>query len=171
MVIDYFSLVFDENEADVMYGENQNEYFKGPYRTKITHTPHDEINLINAFGLTSGEQFDGISIPKWTFTRDCSAAVAPKDGDVIYFHYNQQYYEVVNINDDMDIFLSKKMTWMFDMKPYRMTNTEHTESPEVSANTYPLSAWGDNDFIEVTANEIDDLSDLPNFTDLYGVGD
>ena len=171
LIVDYYSLVFDEDEADVMYGEDQNEYFKGPYRTKMSFRPGEENDLVNMFGLVGGEMFQEIYIPMYTFTRDCSAADPPKPGDVVYFHYTQKYFEITNANDELDIFQSKKMSWMFEMKPYRMTNVETSAAIDPLTEAFPLSAFGDNDFVETAANEVDNLEDLPNFEDIYGIGD
>jgi hypothetical protein len=171
LVIDYYSLVFNEDEADVFYGENQNEYFKGPYRTKVAHRPHDEVDLINMFGMSSQDEVEDVYIPQWSFDRDCPLATPPKAGDLVYFYYSHRYYEVNKVEDEFDVFQSKRFTYMFKLKSYRMTNVDASESLEISAGLFPLSAWGDNDFIETAANEVDDLSDLPNFTDIYGIGD
>ena len=169
--VNYYILDFDNDEADTLYGEDQNEKFTGPYSTKVSFKPYEEVHLVDAFGIINNESLENINMPKFTFSRDISSTINPKAGDVIHFIYNNIYYEITHVHDEQDIFLTKSLSYNFAAKIYRRTNVDTAVNVDILTTSEPLSAWGDNDFIETAANEVDDLSDLPNFSDLYGIGE
>jgi|WetSurMetagenome_2_1015567.scaffolds.fasta_scaffold05768_10 hypothetical protein len=170
----YYPLKFDITETDKIYGEDSNDQFTGPYATKLWHKPHDEINLVDAFGIINNESLEDLSIPKFTFARDVSSTEEPKIGDVFKFIYNGVYYEITRVHKEEDVFLTKKMSYNISAKLYRTTNSDaETGNIDIDASTsaFPLSAFGDNIEIEAQANEVDDLSDLPSFLDIYAVSE
>jgi hypothetical protein len=176
--IEYYVLNFDTDKVDKIYGEDSNDQFNGPYITKIWHRPHDETHLVDMFGIINSEVLESLNIPKFTFSRDVSSTFEPKAGDVMKFLYNGIYYEITHVHEEESVFLTKKLSYNFSAKLYRTTNADAIsgDTPpniEIDQDTsaFPLSAFGDNIEIETEANEIDDLSDLPNFDDIYKVGD
>jgi hypothetical protein len=176
--IEYYVLNFDIEKTDKIYGEDSNDQYTGPYSTKIWHRPHDETHLVDMFGIINSEVLESLNIPKFTWERDVSDDFIPKAGDVMKFLYNGIYYEVTHAHEEESIFLTKKLSYNISAKLYRTTNADAEPGgtpPNVELDqdteAFPLSAFGDNVEIEIEANEIDDLSDLPNFLDLYAVGD
>lgn len=162
---------FNVSHADVIYGEDQNEYYRGPFLTKLTHHPTEEPSLVNMFGISSSEMIENASIPKFTFSRDVSASAQPKVGDLIHFIYNDIWYQISDIDEEVDIFHSKKFSYDFTVRPYKMTNVETSAAIDPMTDGYPLSAWGDNVKIEEESNKVHDYADLPTFESIYGVGD
>ena len=170
----YYVLNFDADKADHIYGEDQDDQFSGPYPTRIMHKPHNEARLVDAFGIINADSLENLNIPMFTFSRDISPNFEPKAGDVMKFIYSGIFYEVTHAFGEEDIFLTKKLSWNLSAKVYRLTNADaEGDNVDIDAATsaFPLSAFGDNIQIEDQANEVDNMADLPNFEDIYGVGD
>jgi len=163
--INYF--ILDENKVilDTLYGEaqKQNESYLGPFESKTVYDVTEETTLTNSFGINSEDIIQYLSIPKFTFSRDISASYEPKPGDVIQTLWNERNYEIVDVHEESRIFQLKKMAWEFLVKPFRFSSdTESAKSilkdPD-STMSNPLSAYGNNEWLEDESEKIHDYSD------------
>jgi hypothetical protein len=184
--VDYYILNFSQtdNPADPLYGENPNPQFLSPVRTKINYMPQHEDTIADVFGITNFEIPINITIPKYTFTRDTSVVSLsagyealtfheehiqhrePMAGDLIHFLYNGVFYEVVNVCHSETLFLGKKLYWELKCKEYKLTESMSTSAIDAATTAEPLSAWGDNDWLD--DNRKEDYSELPDVIDIYG---
>jgi hypothetical protein len=167
--INYY--IRDENIAmDRLYGESDNTAYLGPYETRITYDVTEEATMADAFGITSIDVIQYGWMPKSTFTRDVSGGYNPKPGDVIQTLWNERSYEVVDVGAEGSVFNLKKQVWEFILKPYRFS--EQSESAEDisydvdSTLSEPLTAYGDNEWIQDESEDIDAYSDVDE--SIYG---
>jgi len=167
--INYY--IRDESiEMDRLYGESDNTAYLGPYESKITYDVTEEPTMSDAFGITSIDVIQYGWIPKSTFTRDISNEYNPKPGDVIQTLWNERSYEVVDVGAEGSVFNLKKLVWEFILKPYRFS--EQSESAEDisydvdSTLSEPLTAYGDNEWIQDESEDIDAYSDVDE--SIYG---
>ena len=159
-------------EYDTLYGESTEHSYLGPYSTKVVYEVTDEETMTNTFGIVGDEMIQYAEMPKTTFTRDISAAYAPKPGDVIATNWNDRAYEIVDVHEEGRIFKLNKTVWQFVLKPFRFSATDETGftdgliSPDITPDTWtdPLTAYGDNVFIE---EESDSNSSVPDSA-VYG---
>ncbi|MFA5025405.1 MAG: hypothetical protein WC503_02790 [Candidatus Shapirobacteria bacterium] len=169
--VDYYILTsIDDGNADPFYGEDQNEYYSGPFKTKVTYKPTTELSMIDMFGITSQENITYAQMPKFTFNRDIDPNRDPMAGDIVYMPWNGRAYSITDVGEEENVFLARKFIWEFMMRPYKQTNVDTTPIVDEVTDTQPLSAWGDSEFIEHEGNIVDSYADLPNYDDLYGVG-
>jgi hypothetical protein len=120
--------------------------------------------MINTFGMVSEEMIQYAAIPKTTFSRDVSASVNPRPGDVVKTLWNNRTYEIVDVHEESQIFQLKKLIWEFILKPYRFSDTSDS-SRELSDDiddtlTQALTAYGDNEWIEEKSDSIDNYDDV-----------
>ena len=157
-------------EMDTLYGESVNTAYLDSYDTKIIYEPTDEATMTNAFGIVSEEMVQFAFIPKFTFSRDVSAGYNPKPGDVIQTTWNNRNYELVDAGEEAHIFLLGKMVWELILKPYRYS--EQSDSAKTILKTPdstlsdPITAYGDNEWIEEASSAIDDYTDVDE--EIYG---
>ena len=59
-----------KSKMDRLYGEDSNQDYYEPVRTKLYYEPTDESNIIDMFGIRSDETLEYTLIPKATFSRD-----------------------------------------------------------------------------------------------------
>jgi hypothetical protein len=59
-----------KSKMDRLYGEDSNQDFYEPVRTKLYYEPTEETNIIDMFGIRSDETLEYTLIPKATFSRD-----------------------------------------------------------------------------------------------------
>ncbi|MBU0847685.1 hypothetical protein KKH23_10905, partial [Patescibacteria group bacterium] len=104
------------------------------------------------------------------FSRDVSGGYEPKPGDVIQTLWNERSYEVVDVGAEGSIFQLKKMIWEFILKPYRFSDQSESAqdiSWDVDSTlSEPLTAYGDNAWIEEESDDIDLYSDVDS--SIYG---
>ena len=157
---------------DDLYGESTEHSYLGPYTTKCVYEVSEEETMTNTFGIVGEEMIQYAEMPKSTFTRDISAAYEPKPGDVITTAWNDRAYEIVDVHEEAKIFHLNKMIWGFILRPFRFSATDEVGftdgmiSPDITPDTWtdPLTAYGDNVFIE---EESDDISSVPDSA-VYG---
>lgn len=155
-----------QKQADRLYGETtRTSYLLPPKKFKLIYEPTEESTLTNTFGITSDEMIQFAATPKLTFSRDVSAAYQPLPGDVLVTHWNNRAYEVVDVGEEEKIFQLKKMVWSFVLKPYRFSET--SDSARDVTDSDPLSAYGDNKWIEEKSDEIHDYPDVDE--SIYGL--
>lgn len=164
--INYFVLDESKLNLDRLYGEaeNQNESFLGPFQSKVVYDVTEEVSMTNSFGINSEDIIQFASIPKFTFSRDISGSFIPKPGDVVQTLWNDRNYEIVDVHEESRIFQLKKMVWEFILKPYRFSSDTESaksilKSPD-STMTNPLSAYGDNEWLEEESEKIHNYSDV-----------
>jgi len=170
--IEYY--IRDENIVmDDLYGESTNTRYLAPLETKVIYDPTEEATMTTGFGIHSEEQIQFALIPKFTFTRDVSAGYHPKPGDVIKTIWNNRAYEIADVGEEQHIFQLNKPIWEFILKPFRFSdqsqsigdnivgpddistfNSDPTPELDPDTTTQPLTAYGDNEFIEEESDEI-----------------
>lgn len=158
---------------DDLYGESTNTRYLPALETKVIYEPTEEATMTTGFGIHSEEQIQYAQMPKFTFTRDVSAGYHPKPGDVIKTIWNDRAYEIADVNEEENIFHLNKPIWGFILKPFRfsdqsqsigdtkvgpddITPFDRDPSSELDPDTttQPLTAYGDNEYIEEESNEI-----------------
>jgi hypothetical protein len=157
---------------DTLYGESTEHSYLGPYTTKVVYEVSEEETMTNTFGIVGEEMIQYAEMPKTTFTRDVTASYEPKPGDVIGTTWNDRAYEIVDVHEEAKIFHLNKLIWGFILKPFRFSATDETGftdgiiSPDITPDTWtdPLTAYGDNVFIE---EESDDIHSVPDSA-VYG---
>jgi hypothetical protein len=167
--INYY--IRDESiEMDYLYGESTNTGYLGPYETKITYEVTEEPSITDPFGITSIDVIQYAHIPKNTFIRDVSNEYEPKPGDVLKILWNERSYEVVDVGEEAAVFLSNKPVWELILKPYRFSDQSDSArdvSYDVDSTlSEPLTAYGENIWIEEESDDIDNFTDVD--TAIYG---
>lgn len=132
------------------------------------------------------------------YTGDASAKSSgdyhPRPGDVIKTIWNNRAYEIVDVAEESNIFQANKAIWEFVLKPYQYSEESHfgygaeaSESEATSASQIspfdraptedrdlvelmntPISAYGDNQYIEDQSDTIYDYPDEDVDTSVYG---
>ncbi len=191
--VSYYSRNETLADFDTLYGEPtfQNTSFKAVKTTKMIYEPTEEASLTTGFGINSEEVIQYGMIPKFIFNRDVqlgntSPSAHPKPGDIISTRWNSRGYEVVDVAEEENIFAATKLIWNFVLSPYRFSEQnaavieripelrDPTEGKlrEADASTTtlttPLSAFGDNDYLEEESDEIYDYGENAVDTSIYG---
>jgi len=167
--IEYY--IRDESiKMDQLYGESVNTGYIGPYNTKFTYEVTEEPTVADAFGITSIDVIQYGWIPLTTISRDISASYQPKPGDVIRTDWNERAYEVVDVGAEGSIFQLNKNIYEFILKPYRFSD-QSDSAADVSYDadgtlSEPLSAFGENTYIEDQSDDIDNYLDVDE--SIYG---
>jgi len=168
--IDYHVMNVDTLNMDTLYGEATNTSYDSAKRTKVLYEVTEEPTIFKTFGMVSDDAIQYAFMPKTTFTRDISADVDPKVGDVIRTLWNSRTYEIIDVGEEVHIFQLKKMVWEFILRPYRFSeqSTSAKELLPSNVNTLsdPLSAFGDNQWIEDASDDIETYSDVDS--SIYG---
>lgn len=167
--INYY--IRDESiEMDTLYGESVNTAYSDAYSTKLIYEVTDEVSITNSFGIVSEEMIQYGFIPKFTYGRDVSIEYDPKPGDVIKTLWNDRSYEIIDVGEEAHIFQLKKMVWEFILKPYRYSEQSDSaksilKTPD-STLSDPITAYGNNEWIEEESDDIDTYSDVDS--SVYG---
>ncbi len=64
-----------KSKMDRLYGEDSNQEYYEPTKTKLYYEPTDEPNIIDAFGIRSDETLEYSLIPKVIFNRDIGGTI------------------------------------------------------------------------------------------------
>jgi len=64
-----------KSKMDRLYGEDANQDYYEPVKTKLYYEPTEEPNVIDAFGIRSDETLEYSLIPKSTFKRDVGGVI------------------------------------------------------------------------------------------------
>ena len=148
---------------DPLYGEDDSIEFDSYKETKILYDIDQEPSIMTAFGIY-GEDTITIQMPKSIYYRDVSKTVEPSPGDIINIKWNNRNFEIANVDDDDKVFQLKRFIWLMVLKPYRFSEQSDTAS-EISLSK-PVSAYGDNEWLEAQSEKIDDYDDVD--TSIYG---
>lgn len=151
---------------DTLYGESTETNYLSARRTKVVYEPTEEVSMTNTFGIVSEEMIQYAEMPKGTFTRDVTGAIEPAPGDVIRTIWNDRSYEIVDVGEEGKIFKLNKLAWEFILKPFRFSGTDETGLSDAlissdidSTLSDPLTAYGDNVWIEDQSDEVDVVED------------
>jgi hypothetical protein len=168
--IDYY-ILNPSISYDTLYGESTEVNYLGPYETKVVYEVTEEVTMTNVFGIVSEEMIQYAEMPKTTFSRDVSANYVPRPGDVIVTKWNERAYEIVDVGEEAKIFQLMKLAYEFILKPFRFSGTDEIRLSDATLTvdidetlTDPLTAYGDNIWIEDEADSIATVSD----SDVYG---
>jgi hypothetical protein len=179
--MDYYMREDDRVSIDTLYGEplHQHVVYRTAARSKLLYEVTEEPTLTSPFGINSEDIVQYAAMPKFTFSRDVSGGgYHPKPGDVMVTVWNDRAYEVVDVHEEESIFQLKKLAWGFILRPYRFSEQSQdaediarfTRDPsdalDASTLTTPLSAFGNNEYIETESDAIDDFDDID--TSIYG---
>lgn len=178
--VDYYIRNEDAIDSDRLYGEPlyQNILYNPARRTKVLYETTEEPTITGPFGIVSEDQIQYAFQPKFTFSRDVSGSGhLPKPGDVIKTVWNDRAYEVVDVGEEAHIFQLNKLVYEYILRPYRFSEQSSQAkaigifnvdpSPELDSTLItPLSAYGDNKFIEEESDSIDLYDDVD--TGIYG---
>lgn len=166
IIADYYMLdPAIQYKHDVLYGETTRTAYLPPLQFKLIYEPTEEPTMTNTFGITSEEMIQYAATPKYSFSRDVSAGYQPLPGDVIVTHWNNRAYEIVDVAEEEKIFQLKKFIWSFILKPFRFSET--SDSAREITESEPLSAYGDNVWIEEQSDDIHDYPDVDE--SIYGL--
>lgn len=158
---------------DTLYGEPSDEAeYLGPYETKVLYDVTEEMTMTNTFGIVSEDMIQYAFMPKYTFTRDVNTVNDPKPGDVIKTLWNDRSYEIVDVGEEEKIFQLKKVVWEFILRPYRFTEQSDTakeilKTPD-STLTTPVTAYGDNEWLEDQSDDVYEYDENNVDTSIYG---
>lgn len=180
----------DASDLDDLYGESayQNTAYKTKQKTKVLYEITEEPTVTNSFGIVSEETIQYAFMPKHTYNRDVAVPNnmddpngdhQPRPGDVITTIWNNRAYEVVDVAEESNVFQANKAIWEFILKPYRFSEESQSASAispfdrpptenrdQIELMTTPLSAYGDNEYIE---DESDTIFNYPDTdTSVYG---
>lgn len=164
--VDYYQRS-DDNPYDTLYGEHTNTSYKTAKKVKILYEIMDEPNLWSSFGMYGGDVITA-HLARATWYRDVSSTEEPKIGDAIYVPWyipEPRTFEVCHVDNDDKAFQLHKFAWILVLRPYRFS--EQSESAkELSTSSSPISAYGDNTWIEEQSDVLDAYEDID--TKIYG---
>ena len=152
---------------DTLYGEHTNTAYLEYKTTKILYEILDEPNLWSSFGMYGGDVITA-HIPRGTYYRDVNSESSPKIGDAVHipwYDLSDRAFEVCHVDDDDKAFQLKKRVWVLVLRPYRYSE-QSASAREVSVTSAPISAYGDNTWIEEQSNANDNYVDVDS--KIYG---
>jgi hypothetical protein len=129
----YYALTYDVNYNKIWGEDNDRRYercfaFMAYYElpkednnfTKLSIEPFDTVIM-----TISKKHFENASLyDSEGFRQPQLSAYKPKIGDIIKAGYSNYYYEIVDINQEENMFLQSKHTWTFTVKPFK--NEHHS---------------------------------------------
>ncbi len=157
----YYVSTYDTT-YDQFYGEDVNRFYTRTFDFMGYYELPKEVERWSMFGIEGLDNFKML-VSKDHFSVVSSAtgitsAYNPKVSDVIYAQYNDIYYELLDVGEEEEMFLNRKHTWVFTVRPFRDNNV--SLSATVSATD--LSAYTDQttdlfDISGAVANEKDEF--------------
>lgn len=145
------------SRLDRLFGEDANQDYHAPVKTKLIYEPSEEPNIIDGLGIRSDETLQYASLPKTIFTRDVAlgdTTIQPMAGDVIKTLWNNRNYEIVDLGAEQNIFMAKKLIWEFILRPYRFAEqsamAESIHRSKVEYKTIYILPPPDNGYADVT---------------------
>jgi len=163
-------------DFDPIYGEDPNLKYHEPSLIKMIYTPGEEPSLYGQWGMLSDELIERIRVPKYTFSRDVTAADTPQIGDAIRVPWNksktlgatEMIYEVTHVDEEDNIFQTRKFGWELTLRPFRGSEDDNEIDQTGELDSVPISGFGDNEVFETEGDAIDNYESLPNVDELYG---
>jgi hypothetical protein len=166
----------DPSNFDPLYGEDPNVPYYHRRVTKMLSPVFGSPDIINIFGMRDDIAVNDMYIPKAIFQRDISETKAPTVGDIIYIPWIDRTLEITWVDDKLDsgIFLNKSFSWQFSVRPFRYSKQNdtadtlalHPGPADTNTTSKPLSAFGENIFIESESEAIEDYTGID--TTIYG---
>jgi len=150
---------------DQLYGESTNTEYLTPIETRLIYDVTEEATITSNFGIYSEDHIQYAMIPRFTFERDMdNTTIAPIPGDILVTRWNNRAYEIVDTGEEEKIFQLSKMIYELILKPYRFSEQSESAKPPLidkdETLTSPITAYGENDWIEDESDEIDDYGDV-----------
>jgi hypothetical protein len=146
-----------KSKMDRLYGEDANQDYYTPIKTKLIYEPSEETNIIDGLGIRSDETLQYASLPKANFARDVgkgNTTLQPMAGDVIKTLWNNRNYEIVDIGAEQNIFMARKLIWEFILRPFRFSEqsdmADQIHRSTIGWTQIYLYPYPDNDFMDVT---------------------
>lgn len=148
----------EDTPYDPLYGEQTNTNYEEPIETKVLYDVGEEPNLWSSFGMFGGDILT-CHIPQGTWRRDISQTLEPMIGDAIHIEWLDREFSVVHVDNDDRIFQLKKMIYILVLRPYRFSEDSESAAA-IYTESVPMSAYGDNEWIEQQSDSIDTYSDI-----------
>lgn len=146
-----------KSRMDRLFGEDANQDYYSPVKTKLIYEPSEEPNIIDGLGIRSDETLQYASLPKSLFARDVGLGndtIQPMAGDVIKTLWNNRNYEIVDIGAEQNIFMAKKLIWEFILRPFRFSEqsvkADEIHRSEIGWRLIWLYPYPDKGFADVT---------------------
>jgi hypothetical protein len=129
--------------ADKVYGEDNARQFTRRFNFMAFYELPSEMSNWNIYGIDGIDNFfmhcskvhfakasttSGDGLPS---TSGIYEEYTPKAGDIVYAKYTKKFYELLSIRDADEVFLQKKHSWTFTVKP--MIDQHIIPAPSMSA--------------------------------------
>lgn len=165
---------------DQLYGETQDKAYLAGKNTKVVMEVGEIPTTYSMFGMIATDQLV-VHIPQATYKRDVSQTIPPKVGDVVVLPFYRDVpgmastttqgrtFELIHVAEDQNIFQLRSLVYSLYMIPYRYSEDSDSAkdvSSDLGTGTEGISAFGDNDYIEVESAKIDTYSDVDR--SIYG---
>jgi len=149
--MEYYVTSYDE-KYNRIWGEDNDRRLERAFDVMVMYTLPREDKMFSKFGLEGTDNFS-----MWASKRHFRAAsdhpitkeeYIPKMGDIIKSKYANYFYEIVEVVEDVGMYLqSKQHVWEFVVKVFKdegIATTDETASNEISAYTNK-----DNDVFDI----------------------
>jgi hypothetical protein len=145
---------------DQLYGEFNAQNYEDAKTTKIVYEVGEEPNLWSNFGMVGGDVIVA-HIAMGVYHRDVDQTTFPSVGDIVHmpwmeadqFH-TDRVFEIAHVDHDDKVFQLKNLIWLLILKPFRYS--EQSASADNITETLPLTAYGDNEFVDEESPKIFD---------------
>jgi len=142
--VTYYAVTYDQN-YDRIWGEDNDRRFSRKFDIMVFYMLPREEKLWTKFGIDGMDQFSMYASKRhfrtasqydWEgVSASAHDAYIPKIGDIIMADYNQFIYEVVEVKEEIGMYLlSKQHVWELIVKPFR---DEKIEVPAELSGTMP----------------------------------
>jgi len=153
----YYKLRYDISASDKIWGE-KNDMVYDEYWTNVQtyfQLPR-ENKQFSKFGIEGLENFT-MYMSKEHFDYITTGTWIPRQGDLIQTEYNSNVYEIVEVKEEMGMYLlDKRYTWELIVSPFK----DNMVSMVGDVSASPLSAYADKpeDIFDIR-NPIDEVKD------------
>ena len=175
----YYVVSYDTT-YDPLFGEDDDRRIARKFPIKAQFQIPPELELYAGQGIEGLDNFtmfvskkhfehfsqydnDSTMFPvAWPEDTSAYSAYTPKAGDILKSEYNNLFYEVLDIGEEEEMFLQKKHTWIFTVRPFRdehlsLSASTSATMTEISAHLGADDIMDHNDYI--TSAEEDVLYD------------
>lgn len=140
-VLIYYTSTYSTSKEQI-FGEDDDRFFGRKFEIMGYYDLPKEDQLWSKWGIEGLDNFK-INVSKKHFTSastsaDAYSAYTPKVGDLIRAKYNNIFYEVIDVGEEEEMFLNRKHSWGFLVKPF--VDSRVRLSADTSATMNILSA-------------------------------